>query len=185
MTSVLQSWTEDLTLMQQSVLISCVRGPDGIRKDHQSKKLLRYLRRCTLRFAFGGIVRWFPHDPEGPEGGSFTGASIGYSHGAFFFTTDLGNIVTVNTWTEAMSGVVSSYLSTTDEIPHHFQLHFLHAVEILGYKFPLIEVRDWWHYTYLRLVNDMHLEPESEETMDRRLGDDEQNWRAAEEVTAR
>ena len=43
---VLQPWVLNLTYMQQSVLITSVRGPDGIRKDHVAKLLLRWLRRC-------------------------------------------------------------------------------------------------------------------------------------------
>ena len=45
---VLQPWVGHLTLMQQSVLIAAVRGPDGIRKDHPVKLLCRYLRRSFM-----------------------------------------------------------------------------------------------------------------------------------------
>lgn len=80
---------------------------------------------------------------------------------------------------------ITDYLRHVDELPHHFQLHFMHAAEILGYKHPDSRIRKWWNTTYLRLVNDMHLQPESEERMDKRLGDFEEHWRAAEEVTAK
>ncbi len=76
------------------------------------------------------------------------------------------------------------YLKTVDELPHHFQLHFLHAAEILGYKHPIPWIAAWWNLCYLKLVKDMHLQPETKEQMMKRLGDSEKDWRAAEVVTA-
>ena len=57
-------------------------------------------------------------------------------------------------------------------------------MEIMGYKHANEEWRRWWHALYLRLVNDAHLRPETEERMDSRLGDREDTWREAEEVIA-
>ncbi len=161
--SVLQDWVHGLTFMQQSVLIAAVRGPDGIRKDHPVKVLCRWLRRSFLISAFEGRAIL---DPYAPGGGSFTGPCR----------------------TEGVLGIddaLDLYLRSVDELPHHFQLHLMHAAEILGYKHPEPGVRRWWAATYLRIVSDAHLFPESEERMDRRLGDDEAGWRAREEVTAR
>lgn len=83
-----------------------------------------------------------------------------------------------------MHVLVAQYLSSVDELPHHFQLHFMHAAEILGYKHPDLVISNWWLKTYLRLVHDAHLNPEREDQMDKRLGDSEKNWRAREEVIA-
>lgn len=163
---VLQLWTETLTLMQQSVLIASVRGPDGIKKNHVAKLLLRWLRRCFLISAFDKCVLV---DPMDPRGGSFTGPSI----------------CAAENWEVEMDRLVLEYLSSVDELPHHFQLHFMHASEILGYKHPDTRVRTWWNSVYLRLVNDLHLFPESEAQMDYRLGDRESQWRQKEEVVAR
>lgn len=173
---VLQDWVQELTYMQQSVLIAAVRGPDTIRKDHPVKVLCRWLRRCILISAFDGKPLL---DPYAPGGGSFTGPCK----------------------TEVVRGLDSAvelYLRSVDEIPHHFSLHLMHAAEIIGYKMPLTlklddappfpprtTIRAWWHEFYLKIVNDAHLQPESEERMDKRLGDNERNWRAAEEVTAK
>ena len=52
MRSVLQDWVMNLTFMQQSVLLTSLRAPDGIRKDHPVKVLCRWLRRCILISAF-------------------------------------------------------------------------------------------------------------------------------------
>jgi hypothetical protein len=53
--------------------------------------------------------------------------------------------------------IVGDYLKSLDALPHHFQVHFMHAAEILGYKHPNEPIRSWWHRTYLRLVHDLHL----------------------------
>ena len=65
-----------------------------------------------------------------------------------------------------------------DELPHHFQMHFIHAAEILGYKHPDADTRVWWLTTYTRLVHDLHLWPETEEQLDLRLGDNREQWLA-------
>lgn len=162
MPSVLQPWVEDLTAMQQSVLIAAVRGPDGIRKNHPVKVLCRWLRRSFLLCAFDKVAHL---DPLTPCGGSFTGKCQ----------------------TDAVTGVdhaLTLYLESVDELPHHFQLHFMHAAEILGYKHPDLAVREWWNTTYRRLVSDAHLFIETEQQMDRRLADNEKQWREREEVIA-
>lgn len=158
--SALQDWTIRLTIMQQSVLMSAVRGPDGIRKDHPVKVLCRWFRRSILISAFEGKPIL---DPYTKGGGSFTGP------------LDVS---------KSIHDYIDIYLRHVDELPHHFQLHLMHAAEIVGYKHPDEMVRKFWHTFYLRVVNDAHLMPESEEAMDKRLGDNPDDWRAAEEVTA-
>ncbi|MGE0366914.1 MAG: hypothetical protein AB7Q00_14400 [Phycisphaerales bacterium] len=162
-----QPWLDNLSVMQQSVLLTAIRGPDGIRKDHVAKLLLRWYRRSILVLAFEQTV---VTNPCSLGGGSFTGPSVSLDHALY--------------WKPAMDEVVTEYLRHVDELPHHFQLHLMHAAEIVGYKHPDPNIRAWWHHTYLRLVNDMHLYPELEEHMDLRLGDNERGWRDREEVTA-
>jgi hypothetical protein len=160
--SALQDWVMDLTVMQQSVLMTATRGPDGIRKNHPVKVLLRWYRRCFLISAFERIAIL---DPYAQGGGSFTGP------------VDNGVC-------KDLPDAVKQYLESVDELPHHFQLHFMHAAEILGYKHPVLDIRKWWNEFYMHVVNDAHLFPELEEMMDRRLGDNELQWREREEVTA-
>lgn len=161
--SVLQDWVHGLTFMQQSVLIAAVRGPDGIRKDHPVKVLCRWLRRSFLISAFN---RRPLLDPYEPGGGSFTGPCHTEE------VRDLGYAQEL-------------YFRSIDELPHHFQLHLMHAAEILGYKHPILSVRGWWLEFYIACVTDVHLFPETEEQMDKRLGDYEDHWRAREVVTAK
>ena len=161
--SVLLPWTEEITFMQQSVLIAAIRGPDGIRKDHPVKVLCRWLRRSILKSSFDGAELANPYQPGG---GSFTGPCI---------TNDV----------VGLDHAKELYLRCVDELPHHFQLHLMHAAEILGYKHPTDSTREWWHQFYLDVVNDAHLFPETEAQMDERLGDTERGWRAREVVVAK
>jgi len=160
-TSVLQPWLLNLTMMQQSVLLTAIRGPDGVEKYHSVKYLLRWYRRCVLMSSLDRIVLATPFDRGG---GSFTGPSY----------EDPGP----HDWRDRMDEIVGEYLKSLDALPHHFQAHFMHATEILGYKHPNEPIRSWWHNTYLRLVHDLHLWPESETQLDARLGDDREGWLA-------
>jgi hypothetical protein len=170
--------------MQQSVMLTSLRAPDGLQKNHISKLLIRWLRRCVLLSAFDGAVLEMPYDTDERRGGSFTGASLDYvrlvAYDPVFKYKGQGYI----TWQEAMDEVLSDYLRATDEMPHHFQAHFMHAAQILGFKHPDLVIRAWWNQCYARIVNELHLFPESEEQMNKRLGDNEAGWREREEVIA-
>lgn len=156
----------ELPMMQQTVLLTTVRGPDGLPKYHPTKFVLRWYRRCILLSALDGKILT---DPIEPNGGSFTGPSV---------TLDDPR----QAWQWHMDERVTEYLRSLDEVPHHFQLHLLHAVEILGYKHPDARVRHWWNVVYERLVHDMHLWPETEAQLDARLGDSREGWLARGDV---
>ena len=76
MGTVLQPWVATLTLMQQTVLLTAIRGPDGLPKYGPTKQLLRWYRRCILLSAMDQRVLT---DPLQSGGGSFTGPSIDLS----------------------------------------------------------------------------------------------------------
>jgi hypothetical protein len=176
--SVLQPWVEALPFMQQSVLIAAVRAPDGLRKNHPVKVLMRWFRRCTMLSAFDKRAL---NDPFEAGGGSFTGP-FELHHAAEFVRTPWPADTGFG-W-HHMNEMRKVYLDHVDEMPHHFQLHFMHAAQIVGYKHSDTLVREWWRQFYEMIVNDAHLFPEPVEMMDKRLGDSERNWRAREEVTA-
>ena len=154
--SVLQDWVQELSFMQQSVLISAVRGPDGFHKDSGVKPIMRWFRRCILISAFD---RKALDDPFHPGGGSFTGPL-----------------------TKKPEEHAEDYFRLMDSIPIHFFLHLMHAAEIVGYKHPNKEIREFWYEFYLNCVNKMHLMPETEEMLDTRLGDNKEQWKARESI---
>lgn len=167
---VTQTWTHALPMMQQSVLLAAIRGPDGQPKyGGGAKMLLRWYRRCILLSAMDGRVL---EDPIEPNGGSFTGPSLQGEDPE-------------DPWEDRMQVHINDYLRQVDALPHHYQMHFLHATEILGYKHPDVRIRLFWHNLYLRLVNDFHLHPETEAELDDRLGDTREGWlRRADPATA-
>lgn len=152
--SVVQAWVSQLSMMQQTVLLTAIRGPDGVEKEHPAKGVLRWYRRCILLSAMDGKVL---KTPDAPGGGSFTGPAA---------------------W--KMEDIAIGYLKRCDEIPHHFFMHLMHAAQILGYKHPDVDTRAWWRVFYFHCVTALHLEPELEADMDARLGDNVDGWRAAD-----
>lgn len=160
---VTQEWTHYLPMMQQTVLLTALRGPDGIAKYGGGVKLLlRWYRRCILLSALDGKVL---ADPIEPNGGSFTGPSLG--------PVEAGSI---DEWDDRMQVHVNDYIRQVDALPHHFQMHFMHGIEILGYKHPDAKIGMFWRRVYFRLVNDFHLHVESEVELDDRLGDTRSGW---------
>lgn len=178
-TPVLQTWVTSLSFMKQSVLLASIRAADGLPKDHVSKKLLRWYRRCILYSAFESKETGTPtvlRTPWAPGGGSFTGPSA-----PSFYYREMTEDLERRCWLN-FDDVVDAYLASVDEVPHHFHLHFMHAAEIVGYHHEDLTIRTWWNRFYLRCVNDMHLVPESLEALNARLGDSEENWRKAETI---
>lgn len=168
MVTVVQKWVSKLSLMQQSVLLSAIRGPDGIAKFHKCKSLIRWYRRCVLISAFDGETL---DNPYRPGGGSFTGPSCSLS-------------ACYPTWEDAMKNRLDDFLASRDELPFHYFTHFMHAAEVIGYKHPNTAIRLWWANVYQRMCCALHVQPETEEMMDYRLGDNEKNWREAGDESA-
>lgn len=148
---VIQDWVGELTFMQQSVLLTAIRGCDGLAKYHVSKFLLRWYRRCIMKTAF---LKKVMEDAYEPDGGNFTGP------------IPPGKLDTLT----------KEYLGAVDEVPHHFHMHVIHAAEILGYKHPNPNHRAWWKNFYETAIRDLHAHPETEEQMDYRLGDKQESW---------
>lgn len=65
-----------------------------------------------------------------------------------------------------------------DHYPHHYIAHVLHAVEIIGYHHPNIWTRGIWSNFYFKMVNGLHLNPETKEQLDERLNTDEETFAA-------
>lgn len=167
--NVLQPWVTKLTLMQQSVLLCAIRGPDGFAKHHVCKPLLRWYRRCVLISAFDKIAITNPYQKGG---GSFTGPSCEDS------------LLRKDCWWEtSMKEVVDDFIGSRDEYHLHFYMHFIHASEIIGYKHPDERIRQFWNKLYIRMIHSLHMLPETEEMMDKRLSDTEDGWLARSDTS--
>jgi hypothetical protein len=147
--SVQPTWCSMLPLQQQSVLFLATRGPDGVGKYHPCKAVQRAYRACVLLAGkFGRCL--LPSDP----GDSFMTLRV---------------IVDSDAWGKA----VEEFFDAVDSLPHHYLAHLMHGAQILGYKHPDACLRGRWRSFYEKMVDDLHLRPESEAEMDGRLGD----WR--------
>jgi hypothetical protein len=174
---VQQAWLLKIPLMQQSVLFASIRAPDGLRKDHPIKVLMRWYRRCILLSAFDKAVL---ADPFRQGGGSFTGP-FEMQH---VYEMGLNPEIFIRDRWRVFDKVREVYLRHVDEMPHHFQLHLMHAAQIIGVHHPDTHIRTWWWEFYLMIVNDAHLHPESPFEMNLRLSDNCDEWRAREVVRA-
>lgn len=165
---VTQPWTHEITLMQQAVLLECLRGPDGIEKYHPVKYLLRWYRRCVLLIAFPlADGRRILTNPTTQGGGSFTGPCMD---------------VEVEDWEAAIGIWTDRYMERIDEMPLHFHTHFMHCAQVLGFRHPDKRIRYWWLFLYARFVSDMHLNAETEQQFASRLGDNEERWKATSDA---
>ena len=145
--SVQPAWATRLSIQQQSVLFLACRGPDGVGKRHDCKPLVVAYRACALVAAkYARQLEW------GEHGDSFMSM-------AEFSKDHIWKIL------------VDNFFRSHDSLPHHFLMHFYHGAQILGFKHPDVRVRDRWAAFYERAVEEMHLSPETEAEMDKRLGD--------------
>jgi hypothetical protein len=178
---VQQDWVLRIPFMQQSVLFAAVRAPDGIRKNHPVKVLLRWYRRCVLLSAFDQRAL---SDPFEPGGGSFTGPFERHHAVAAGLRLEGVSDVWEAERDRRMDDMRGVYLNHVDELPHHFQLHFMHAAQILGIHHSDPWIANWWRHFYAMIVNDAHLHPETDDEMNARLSDNREEWKRREVVTA-
>ena len=178
--SALQDWVFEIPQMQQSVLMSGIRGMDGLAKKHPAKALIKFYRRSILVSAFDGKAILTPYNADGETGGEFTGPSINIfkDHNGNDVLYDGDDFVSFEEWPKAMKPIVNNFLLGRDEMPLHYYTHMMHSFQIVGFKHPDTKIRLFWRDIYWRMVYALHLWPESEQDMDKRLGDDETNWRA-------
>ncbi len=171
MTNVLQQWVSALPMMQQTVLLSAIRGPDGIGKFHKCKDIIRWFRRCILLSAVDDAVII---NPFVCGGGSFTGpCGKEYRFGA---DTKFAPGYVLKRWPHFMVEFTDAFMDSRDELPLHYWTHMMHAFEVIGYKHPNPEIRAFWLKLYERMVHAFHIWPETEAQMDARLGDNLEGW---------
>ncbi len=151
--SVQPEWMRALPFQMQSVLFLASRGPDGIAKKHPCKAIVIAYRGTVFKAAkYGRSLHW------GERADTFMSLDV---------------IAQDTTWQEA----IKDFFHHADALPRHYLLHLTHGAEILGYKHPDPKMRTRWLEFYRRSVEDMHLNVETEEQMDKRLGDwDRKFW---------
>lgn len=145
--SVQPAWCRALTLQQQSVLFLAARGPDGVAKANPCKNVVRAYRGTVLLAAKYG-------------------RPLGFGERADSFMS-LDRFADPVLWGED----IDAYFAHADSLPHHYQMHLAHGAQILGYKHPEEAFRERWLHFYQEVCHDLHLTPETEAEMDRRLGD--------------
>lgn len=64
-----------------------------------------------------------------------------------------------------------------DHYPHHYVMHMVHSIEIVGYKHPYARQRDLWGAMYPLLCKGLHVNPETEQQLDARLNADEASFK--------
>lgn len=150
--SVLQPWVMELSLMQQSVLLTALRDPDTIQRLHPVNHVIKAIRRTVLLSAFD--LRAL--DPYEKGGGSFTGPC-----------THIGGL----------SGIFHDAIKDYDDLPLHFLQHLIGAVEILGYCHPDMPIRTLWLTFYREWSAVLHMKPEPYEEMIVRLSSNYKEWK--------
>lgn len=154
MPSVLQEWVHDVPFMQQSVLMSAMRNADMVEKGHPSKDLVRWYRRCVVLSAFD---RKALLDPSDPGGGSYTGP------------------------TPDIEKAADDFLRARDGMSLHYYAHAMHAFQIVGVNHPEPWIAAFWRRVYFRMAHALHLYPEPDEELEKRLSDNLETWKARED----
>lgn len=151
MKSVLQNWVMELPLMQQAVLISAVRGPDGFNKNDAVKYIVRYFRGIVLNPAREDLVAQGRDD--------------------VFMNNLLGNYHSTEPDTPYFMIMCQAFLTNIDPYPLRFVLHLAHAAEIIGYKYPVRPsgIAMCWFWLYEEICKSFHMKPEDENQLDTRL----------------
>lgn len=154
MNLVFQEWMFNLPMQQQSVLVLACRGPDGIPKFHPTKQIVTRYRASVLKAAYLGRAM---HVDE-------------YDNTTYM---TLENFSDDGHWETTME----IFFDSVDALPHHYYLHLAHGAEIIGYKHPDELFRIRWQGFYYRCCHDLHMVPESEEAMEKRLSDwNKEHW---------
>lgn len=62
--------------------------------------------------------------------------------------------------------------SSLGHYPHHWVMHLMHALQIIGYRSPYSIVQSQARKTYYKIISSMHVNAETVEQMEIRLSED-------------
>jgi len=136
----MREWALQLPIRMQSTMMLGLRGPDTLTKNNNAKTLIRELRFAIIHPAF-------PVEVERLQTDDFMGTQSGYTP-----------------WSEA-----EAFLADHDQYPHHWLMHFVHTIEIVGQFHPDATIRAYWFALYTELVSAFHMNPETLEQLQQRL----------------
>lgn len=72
---------------------------------------------------------------------------------------------------ELFYSYADAFWADHDEYPHHFIMHLVHCAEVVGYKYPDKTIAQCWLEFYKNACHAFHMNPETEDQLDRRLND--------------
>lgn len=144
MKSVLQDWVMELPLREQGTLLTAVRGCDFEAKTWTATGIAYSPGRRLTAY-----IRWCFMVPADIR-------EVDFEEGAFFRSTPPKPFKP----------------SEFGHLPEHWYAHVMHALEIIGYRHPSTQVKHDAHWYYVKMVHNLHLNPESEEQMIKRLSED-------------
>lgn len=142
--SVLQDWVMELPLREQGTLLTCVRGCDDEPKSWVSTGVAYSQGRRLTAF-----IRWcfmVPADPR--EVDSQEGSFLMSKPPHPFKPSEFGHL------------------------PQHWYSHAMHALEVIAYRHPNLNVSMAAQTLYAKMVHNMHLNIESYDQMVTRLSED-------------
>ena len=142
--SVLQHWVMELPLREQGALLTCVRGCDLEPKTWTATGVSYSPGRRLTAF-----IRWAFMVPADPR-------EVDSQEGAFMMSTPPHPFKP----------------SEFGHLPEHWYAHAMHALEIIGYRHPVLSVMAAAQAMYLKMVYNLHLQPETREQMIERLSED-------------
>jgi hypothetical protein len=151
--SLFPDWLSNLTLQQQAVLMAATRGQDGDPKHTGFKVIQSALRASIMKAAHTGRM-----------------AEMGEHLASFMSLVIFAN---GEKWVQHIQATLEN---EGDGCYLHYYMHLAHAAQILGYKHPDPAFRDRWYACYMEMAHKLHLNTESEQQMDERLGDFGRTW---------
>ncbi len=150
MTSVLQDWVVKLPLRAQGTLLTGVRGCDLAPKNPST-------------IVEGNGCSTGEDSPER--------RLVAFLRWCFMVPADNREVDVPGAWFQSRPPC-DWKPSQLGHYPQHWYAHIMHCFEVVGYEHPNIRIGEEALTIYERLVNNMHLEPESREDMLERLTED-------------
>lgn len=141
--SVLQDWVMKLQLREQGTLLTAVRGCDDEPKQWTATGFSESPGRRLTAF-----IRYCFMNPADPREVDIPGAFFQSLPPDPFRPSEFGHL------------------------PQHWYAHAMHALEIIGYRHPDFKLQLKARRVYIRMVENLHLNYETLEQMETRLGDD-------------